>query len=76
MINENIDYYSKLSDTLKLLPDCFAQIHNSYVVNMNAIKKSTRDFVIMNNGNCLQISRKYRESFAHQLLERWAKLQG
>lgn len=74
--DEEIDYYGKLSDTLKLLPDCFAQIHNSYVVNMNAIKKSTRDFVIMNNGDCLQISKKYRESFAHQLLERWAKLQG
>ena len=73
--DEEIDCYGKLSDALKLLPDFFTQIHNSYVINMNAIKKSTRDSVIMNNGDCLQISRKYKESFVGKLWDRWAKQQ-
>lgn len=72
----NIEYYGKLSETLKLLPDCFTQIHNSFVINMNALKKSSKDFVIMNNGDYLQISRKYRDSFSDNLWERWVKVQG
>jgi two-component system response regulator LytT len=72
--DETIDYYGKLSEEIKKLPDYFAQIHNSYVINLNALKKTGNDHVVMNNGEQISISRKYADSFKNKIFSRWKKM--
>ena len=74
--DETVSYYGKLSQEIGRLPDCFLQIHNSYIINLNAIKKSGRDYVIMNNGDHINITRRYSEIFKERMLLRWRKLSG
>lgn len=74
--DETVRYYGKLSQELKKLPDCFVQIHNSYIINLNAVKKSGRDYVLMNNGDNISITRKYSEIFKERMLLRWRKFNG
>lgn len=74
--DETVSYYGKLSQEIGRLPDCFLQIHNSYIINLNAIKKSGRDYVIMNNGDHISITRRYSEIFKERMLLRWRKLSG
>ncbi|MGN0402064.1 MAG: LytTR family transcriptional regulator DNA-binding domain-containing protein [Acetatifactor sp.] len=35
--DENIEYYGKLSNEIKKLPNRFLQIHHSFVINRNAV---------------------------------------
>ena len=72
--DETIEYYGKLSEEMKQLPDYFVQIHNSYVINLNALKKSGTDYVIMNNDEQISISRKYADSFKDKIFSRWKKM--
>jgi len=72
--NEKIDYYGKLSDEITRLPDYFVQIHNSYIINLNALKRSNNDYVIMNNEEQINISRKYAEAFRKTIFSRWKKI--
>ena len=72
--DEMIEYYGKLSNEIKKLPDYFVQIHNSYIINLNALKMSSNDYVIMNNDNQISISRKYAETFKNRMFSRWKKI--
>ena len=72
--DDTIDYYGKLSDEVQKLPDYFVQVHNSYIINLNALKRSGNEYVIMNNDEQIGISRKYAESFKLKLFSRWKKL--
>ncbi len=72
--DETIEYYGKLADELKKLPDYFLQVHTSYVINMNAIKKSNGDSVIMNNEKEINISRKYADAFRKNVFLRMKKM--
>lgn len=74
--DEYIEYYGKLSNEIRKLPNCFLQIHHSFVINMNAVKRSGIDYVIMNNGDVLKISRKYAEDYKRTLFARWKNMQG
>ena len=72
--DDTIDYYGKLSDEVQKLPDYFVQVHNSYIINLNALKRSGNEYVIMNNDEQIGISRKYAEPFKLKLFSRWKKL--
>ena len=72
--DEMVEYYGKLSDDLKKLPDYFVQIHNSYIINLNALKMSSNDYVTMNNDEQISISRKYSEAFKIKMFSRWKKI--
>lgn len=74
--DEIIEYYGKLSDEIKKLPDSFVQIHNSYIINLNALKMSCNEYVIMNNGEQISISRKYAENFKNRMFLRWKRING
>ena len=74
--DEKISFYGKISECLSKLPASFVRTHNSYIVNMNAIKRCGKDYVIMNNGDELQISRKFSNEFSNKLLDRMKLLQG
>lgn len=56
----------KLTDmTGKLNPYIFCEIHNRFIVNMKHIKKVnfSYNFVTMNNGEILNISRSFKDNF-------------
>ena len=74
--NETLEYYGKLSDEIKQLPAAFIRIHNSYVINLNAVIKSTGSYVVMLNGDQISISRKYGDVFNKALLLNWKKMKG
>jgi DNA-binding LytR/AlgR family response regulator len=71
--SETVQYYGKLSDEVQRLPECFVQIHKSYVVNVNAVRKSGSSYVIMNNGEQINISRAYADTFKNAMLARWRR---
>ncbi|MBE5840617.1 MAG: response regulator transcription factor [Butyrivibrio sp.] len=72
--DDSIDYYGKLSEELHKLPEYFVQVHNSYIINLNALKRSCNDYVVMNNNEQINISRKYSESFKEKIFSRWKRL--
>ncbi len=64
----------KISDLeAKLPPLDFARCHNSYIVYFPAVKELTKNAIIMNNGDTIDISRQYQGRMRDQFLA-WAKL--
>ncbi len=64
----HFDTSLKLSDIESILPDgCFARPHNSYIVNLNAIRRLGRTSVEMKTGQAIPVSRRnsteFREAF-------------
>ena len=56
------DFYGKISEVVKKLDgNLFLQIHNSYIVNMDQIRKISESVVLLKSGTTLPISKKYRE---------------
>lgn len=56
------DFYGKISEVVKKLDgNLFLQIHNSYIVNMDQIRKISESVVLLKSGIALPISKKYRE---------------
>ena len=56
------DFYGKISEVFKKLDgNLFLQIHNSYIVNMDQIRKISESVVLLKSGTTLPISKKYRE---------------
>lgn len=68
--NENIEFYGKLGDVLKQLPDNFIQIHKSYLVNKTYIREYAYEYIIMYNGEQLSISKPWRNKIQDALIER------
>ena len=55
------DFYGKISEVVKKLDgNLFLQIHNSYIVNMDQIRKISESVVLLKSGITLPISKKYR----------------
>lgn len=56
------DFYGKISEVVKKLDgNLFLQIHNSYIVNMDQIRKISESVVLLKSETTLPISKKYRE---------------
>lgn len=69
-IDENFVYYETLKKMmLRLKRTLFAQIHNSYVVNMEYISKIENHNVFLQNKIVLNISRKYYSEFMNKYKE-------
>ena len=59
-------HYTKLYDGKPLLPEEFVRIHNSYIVNVNFIKKLIKTdqwSVVMETGITLPVARRKRADF-------------
>ena len=53
----------KLSDMEKLLPEYFLRCHQSYLVNMDRIRKFTLDGIVLIDGRVIPVSRaRYTET--------------
>lgn len=61
--------YTKISDVLHDCPDCFIQIHKSYVINLTCIAKHSADSVTLMDGTILHISKSYQKNFQNLLLQ-------
>ena len=69
-LNSSQHYVGKLKDEInKLPPDNFVMISQSYIINLRHIKACKLDSVIMENGETLKISRKYRNDFNLKMIE-------
>lgn len=55
--------YGKLSALLEELPDCFAQCHQSFIVNLNQVRVVCPESVTLLSGRTIPVSRRRRRSF-------------
>ncbi len=61
---DTYEFYSNLSDILvKLNMMIFVRVHNSYIVNMEYIKTSDANYVILTNGEKISITKKFYKDF-------------
>lgn len=67
----------KLSELMKLLPECFLRCHQSYVVNMERILKFSGKEIELQNGVAMPVSRsrypKVRDTILHYFANRMQK---
>lgn len=61
MSNETIQFYEKLKNVASLLPSNFLKIHQSYIVNLDYVKESSYEKIVMVDGQCFNISQPYRK---------------
>ncbi len=63
------EFYGKLDNVKSMLSDNFFQIHKSYIVNKNYIKKIGCSEVTMMDGSRFGISRTYKDLVKNKLVE-------
>lgn len=59
--NGEKEFYAKLKDIGESLNNHFIAIHKSYIVNINKIVHATYDYVVLSNGEKLNISQSRRQ---------------
>ena len=69
MKNEIKTFYGKLSEIEEKIPGFFLRIHKSYFINRNHAKEFTYEWVKMNNGDILNISKSNRADVRRKILE-------
>ncbi|MCH5270912.1 MAG: response regulator transcription factor [Lachnospiraceae bacterium] len=62
------EFYGKIKDLEKSLPEGFLTIHRSYVINKTHVIRYTYEMVEMDNGMSLTISKAYRKQVREKLL--------
>lgn len=68
VLSEGVEeFYGKLDDILKDLPEFFFKIHKSYIINQNFVITYTYEQVSMVNRDILSISRSYRKRVRDQI---------
>lgn len=74
--SEEKEYVGKLKSEIKKLPDNFAMISQSNIINLRHIKECSGTNVIMDNGDRLSISKNFRYEFNTIMLEnsKWGEL--
>lgn len=78
-MNEYLKFYLTSGDPLlthttfkqlnECLPDCFLQVHRSYVVNMNHVREVERSVILLSNGAHVSISDGNKDAFMQYLLK-------
>ena len=78
-MNEYLKFYLTSGDPLlthttfkqlnECLPDCFLQVHRSYVVNMNHVREVERSVMLLSNGAHVSISDGNKDAFMQYLLK-------
>lgn len=68
-MDETYDMYIKMEDVLKLIQkQNFIRAHYSYIINIAQVKQFHRTHVIMNNNECITISRPYEKAVKAAIL--------
>ncbi len=61
------EFYGKLKEIAKQLPEYFVMIHQSYIVNQDFIREYSYETVKMVDGEELNISRPYRKELRDRI---------
>lgn len=57
--SSNVDYYNgTLESTRKRLPSIFIKSHGSFLININKVKRLSKDYIIMTNDSNVPVSQK------------------
>ena len=63
------EYVGKIKEEINNLPEYFVQIGQSYIVNYRHIRECRPEYVIMDNGTKLSISRGYKADVTDKILK-------
>jgi DNA-binding LytR/AlgR family response regulator len=66
---ETLEFYGKLRDIEKKLPQNFIKIHQSYIVNNEYVRRYTYEMVELLDGTVLSISKPYRKQVRQRFLQ-------
>lgn len=64
-----VQFTGKIKDIIVILPECFIQIHQSYIINMNYISECSYETVKMSGGVELNISQPYRKMVRKSIMD-------
>lgn len=67
-LQENYEFYGRLRDIVKKLPEDFIMIHQSYVINKEYVLRYTYEMVELVNGTILGISKINRKQVKERIL--------
>lgn len=67
-LKESFEFYGRLRETIRLLPEDFVVIHKSYIVNRKYIFRYTYEMVELANGIILPISPANRKQVRERIL--------
>lgn len=67
------EYYGKLKELKEKLPCDFLMIHQSYIVNINFVRRFTYEEAELMDDTILTISRPYRKPVRQILMRRWSE---
>lgn len=62
-----VEFYGKLKEVQKVVPQIFIQIHKSYVINRNYVCEYRQKNVRLQNGEVISISKPYQNIVKQQL---------
>ncbi len=65
---ETYEFYGRLKEVIKHLSDEFIEIHQSYVINKEHVKRYTYEMVELDDGTILTISQKKRKQVRKKVL--------
>ena len=67
-LQETYEFYGRLKEVIKYLSDEFIEIHQSYVINKEHVKRYTYEIVELDDGTILTISQKKRKQVRKKVL--------
>ena len=67
--DSSAQFTGKIKDIIEILPECFIQIHQSYIINMNYISECSYEVVKMSGGVALNISQPYRKTVRKSIMD-------
>lgn len=67
--DSTVQFTGKIKDIIEILPECFIQIHQSYIINMNYISECSYETVKMSGGVELNISQPYRKMVRKSIMD-------
>jgi DNA-binding LytR/AlgR family response regulator len=63
------EFVGKISEIVEVLPFSFALVAQSFVINLRHISLCKKDSCIMDNGDCINIGRKHKDTFSIKMIE-------
>ena len=62
-------FVGKINDLADRLPFSFVMVAKSFVINLKNVKMCKRDYCIMDDGQSINIGRKYKDNFIEKMVE-------
>lgn len=60
---QSFEFYGKLADIISELSQQFLQIHRSYIINFEKVTQYGNDFILMEDGSHLKVSKTYLSQY-------------